>query len=71
MACTLRPPVKRVYRAMPQSDNCKMLTARATTSATVTRDTADCRVIAIFDQRDSGMVSVGLKAVALVNARYR
>ena len=34
-------------------------------------DTSDCRVIAIFAQRDSGSVSVGLKAVAFVKARYR
>ena len=49
----------------------RMLTARATIRATVTTETAACTVMAIFAQRDSGMTSVGLKAVALVNDRYR
>jgi hypothetical protein len=48
-----------------------MLTARDTTSATVTIEMADCRVMAIFAHRDSGITSVGLNAAALVNARYR
>ena len=48
-----------------------MLTARETTSATVTIEMADCTVIAILAQRDSGITSVGLNAAALVNARYR
>ena len=48
-----------------------MLTARATTSASVASDTADWNIIASFAQRDSGSVSVGLNAVALVNDRYR
>jgi hypothetical protein len=48
-----------------------MLTARATTSATVTIETADCTVMAILAQRVSGMTSVGLKAAALVNDGYR
>lgn len=43
-----------------------MLTARATTSPTVTNATADCTIISSFAQRLSGIVSVGLKAVALV-----
>jgi hypothetical protein len=47
----------------------RTLTARATTSATVTSETHDCASIAIFAHRDSGRVSVGLKAVALVNDR--
>ena len=47
----------------------RMLTARATISATVTMDTADCRAMASFAQRDSGITSVGLNADALVNAR--
>ncbi len=49
----------------------RMLTARATTRATVTIEMAACTVMAIFAQRDSGMTSVGLKAAALVNDRYR
>ena len=47
----------------------RMLTARATTSTTVDTDTTDCSNIIIFVQRASGMTSVGLNAVALVNAR--
>ena len=43
------------------------LTARAMTRMAVTSDTADCSIIATLAQRDSGIVSVGLKAAALVN----
>ena len=49
----------------------RMLTARATTRATVIRETADCSSMIIFAQRVSGIVSVGLKAVALVKETYR
>ena len=47
----------------------RMLTARATISATVTMEMTDCRVMASLAQRDSGITSVGLNAEALVNAR--
>lgn len=47
------------------------LTAFAITSAAVTSEIADSSSIASFAQRDSGSVSVGLNAVALVNATYR
>jgi hypothetical protein len=47
----------------------RMLTARATTSATVTMEMTDCRAMASFAQRDSGRTSVGLNADALVKAR--
>ncbi len=47
----------------------KMLTARATIRATVTMETADCKVMASLAQRDSGITSVGLNAAALVKAR--
>jgi hypothetical protein len=47
----------------------RMLTARATTRATVTIEIADCRVMASFAQRESGITSVGLNAAALVNPR--
>jgi hypothetical protein len=47
----------------------RMLTARATIRATVTMDTADCKVMASLAQRDSGITSVGLNAAALVKAR--
>lgn len=61
----------RSYEAVSvlQDGYLRMLTARAMTRATVTRDTADCSIMAIFAQRDSGITSVGLKAVALVNDR--
>jgi len=48
-----------------------MLTARATTSATVSRATADWSNMSIFAHRDRGITSVGLKATALVNETYR
>ncbi len=44
----------------------RMLTARETTTATVTREASDCSIISSLAQAVSGMVSVGLKAVALV-----
>ena len=47
----------------------RMLTARATISATVTMEMTDCRAMASLAQRDSGITSVGLNADALVNAR--
>ena len=49
----------------------RMLTARDTTSATVNRDAADWTIINNLAQAVSGMVSVGLKAVALVKDVYR
>ena len=44
-----------------------MLTAREITSATVTSEIPDCARNVAFAQCDSGKVSVGLNAVALVN----
>ena len=38
-------------------------------SATVSRDTIDCRIMSNFAQRVSGRTSVGLKAVAFVNEK--
>ena len=61
---TGRPAARPAHRA-----DGRMLTARATTSATVTSDTADSDSIVNFAQRDNGSVSVGLNAVALVNDR--
>jgi hypothetical protein len=49
----------------------RMLTERATTSATVISETADCANIVSFAHRDIGMTSVGLKAVAFVNDVYK
>ena len=45
----------------------KIFTARETTTATVTNDARDCSIINNFAQAVSGIVSVGLKAVAFVN----
>ena len=39
--------------------------------ATVTSEASDCRAISDFAEGVSGMVSVGLNAVALVNDVYR
>ena len=49
----------------------RTLTARAITRPIVARATIDCAIIASFAQRDSGIVSVGLKAVALVKLTYK
>lgn len=47
----------------------RMLTARAMTRARVASETRDCPSMVSFAHRESGMTSVGLKAVALVNER--
>jgi len=52
----------RSSRAGARSRYLRMLTARATTRATVTIETAAWAVMAIFAHRDSGIVSVGLNA---------
>jgi len=44
-----------------------MLTAREITTATVTSEAIDWSIMSDFAQDVSGMVSVGLNAVALVN----
>ncbi len=61
-------PVRSCPASYWRTPHCRMLTARATTRRTVSSDTTDCRVISSFAQVDSGIVSVGLKAVALVKA---
>src|SRR5947209_8764746 len=48
----------------------KMFTARASTSATVSSAAPDCTVIRTFAIGVSGIVSVGLNAVAFVNDVY-
>ena len=45
----------------------KMFTAREATSTTVTMLAAACSIMSVFAQRESGIVSVGLKALAFVN----
>ena len=49
----------------------RMLTARATTSPTVTSEASDWPLISHLAMGVSGIVSVGLKAVAFVNETYR
>lgn len=67
---------RRVVRVDPihahpaRRDYLRMFTARAMTSAAVTNETDACSIIANFAHRDNGIVSVGLKAVALVNDTY-
>jgi hypothetical protein len=48
-----------------------MLTARETTSATVSSEAKDCSIIKNLAAAVSGIVSVGLNAVALVKDVYR
>ena len=48
-----------------------MLTARAMTRARVDKATALCTAIRVLAHRDSGMVSVGENAVALVKLTLR
>ena len=49
----------------------KMFTARAVTSRMLSAEMADSESISSFAQRLSGIASVGLKALAFVNATYR
>jgi len=49
----------------------KMLTARAITRPMTARHAVACTAIASFAQREIGITSVGLNAVALVKPRYR
>jgi hypothetical protein len=50
----------------PMVGQLRMFTARETTTATVKSDARDCSVMRSLAHGVSGMVSVGLKAVALV-----
>jgi hypothetical protein len=65
------PRTGRPVPAGAGEGHCRMLTARATTSTTVTSETVDWSIISILAQRDNGITSVGLNAVELVNERYR
>jgi hypothetical protein len=47
-----------------------MLTARAVTNSTVIAETPDSVSIKSFAQRESGIASVGLKAIEFVNDTY-
>jgi hypothetical protein len=47
-----------------------MFTARAATKSTVIAEIADSASIIIFTRRVSGIASVGLNAIALVNEMY-
>ena len=55
----------------PYPHQLRMFTARATTSPIVTSDTIACAPIRAFAFWVSGIVSVGLNAVALVSDTYR
>ena len=57
--------------AQPYPHQLRMFTARATTSPIVTSDTIACAPISAFAVCVSGIVSVGLNAVALVSDTYR
>ncbi len=58
---------RRLRRTPSRSPPQRMFTARATTSAIVTSEISDCRLITSFASTESGCVSVGLSAVALVS----
>ena len=59
----------RAHHPRVSAAQARMLIARATTSTTRTSDTAACTIIVAFAHRVSGMTSVGLNAVTLVNDR--
>lgn len=66
-----QPSRRRPYSGVRSCRGCqsRRLTALATTRLRMTIDNSDCDAIASFARRDSGITSVGLKAVALVRAR--
>ena len=64
------PRLALIPAAAPRAQ-LRMFTAREMTTATVSNDASDCTIISTFAQAVSGIVSVGLKAVALVNEVYR
>ena len=53
------------------ASQCRMFTARATTSTMITIDSPDWSIISSFAGRESGITSVGLNAVPFVNEKYR
>ena len=65
MRGSLRPAAGRQPSPTPGST----LMARAITRIAVTNDTTDSTIIVIFAHVCTGRVSVGLNAVAFVNAR--
>ena len=66
-ACWPERSMSNLYRRCTDGCQCRILTARAMTRAAATREIAACSIMAIFALRVSGIVSVGLNAVALVN----
>ena len=69
---TISPPINRRVdalwaRASSTDQLGSTLMARATTRATVTSEIAACSIMVNLAHRDSGIVSVGLNAVELVN----
>ena len=48
-----------------------MFTARAASSATTVNEISDCNIIPALAQRESTAVSVGEKAVLVLNARNK
>jgi hypothetical protein len=57
----------REHRIDIATQDPRTFTARAATSSTVTAEIADSRPIIAFARSDSGIVSVGLNAIAFVN----
>lgn len=69
-AGTRASPSSTVGRQFSRASQLRMLTARAATIATVISDAIDCAAIKLFAHSVSGIVSVGLNAVALVRLTY-
>jgi hypothetical protein len=55
----------------PTSASQRIFTARAASSATTVNEISDCNIIPALAQRESTAVSVGEKAVLVLNARNR
>jgi hypothetical protein len=71
--CWPRRSIRRPYHPAPRhaavglQPQPRIFTARETTTATVTSAARDCSIMRNLAQAVSGIVSVGLNAVALVN----
>ena len=68
LPAALPSPREAVGRGAPVSGGCSR--PRAATSSTVVAEIADSASIIIFTRRVSGIASVGLNAIALVNETY-
>lgn len=64
-------PLVTLSAAIPDGYDGMMPIARAATTITVISETRLCKIISAFAREESGIASVGLNAVAVVNPKKR